>query len=137
MSAKYLTPEDLRAITAPAEERAPKGSRWRHRKGGEYVVEGVGISEGSQRPVVIYRPVTGDQPPWLRSADEFFDGRFEMIHMPVISRAEIEAAVDANGKGATKDLLRSWGVPWPPPRGWKKELLQRADQAAARTEDGD
>lgn len=79
MGEKYLTQEDLRAITAEAEALAPKGSRWRHRKGNEYLVEGVGIAEGSQRPVVIYRPVEGDQPPWLRSAAEFFDGRFELI----------------------------------------------------------
>lgn len=79
MGEKYLTQEDLRAITAEAETRAPKGSRWRHRKGGEYLVEGVGIAEGTQRPIVIYRPVEGDQPPWLRSADEFFDGQFELV----------------------------------------------------------
>ena len=79
MNSTYLMPDDLRKITADTERRAPKGSRWRHFKGSEYIVDGVGIAEGSQRPVVIYRPVDGDQPPWLRSADEFLDGRFELI----------------------------------------------------------
>lgn len=79
MSEKYLTQEDICAICAEAIARAPKGSRWRHIKGGEYLVIGIGIAEGSQRPVVIYKPIEGHQPPWLRSADEFFDGRFERI----------------------------------------------------------
>ena len=79
MSEAYLTQDDLRKITADTELRAPNGSRWRHVNGSEYIVDGVGISEGGQRPVVIYRPVDGDQPPWLRSADEFLDGRFELI----------------------------------------------------------
>ena len=79
MGEKYLTQADLREITAKAEKQAPKGSRWRHIKGQEYFVEGVGIAEGIQIAVVIYRPVEGDQPPWLRSADEFFDGRFERV----------------------------------------------------------
>lgn len=48
------------------------------------------------------------------------------------TRAEIEARVDRNGKGATRSLLASWGVPWPPPKGWKKELLSNADQTTDR-----
>ena len=72
----FLTTEDLRAITAESEAKAPIGSQWRHRNGCLYEILGIGIAEGDQRPVVIYRPVGIDVPPWLRSADEFFDGRF-------------------------------------------------------------
>ena len=37
------------------------------------------------------------------------------------SPAEIEAAKTPNG-GWTKQTLASWGVPWPPPSGWKRCL---------------
>jgi hypothetical protein len=38
-----------------------------------------------------------------------------------MSEAEIEAAKTAKG-GWTKAQLAEWGVPWPPPKGWKKAL---------------
>lgn len=38
-----------------------------------------------------------------------------------ISRAEIEAAMTPAG-GFTKATLAAWGVPWPPPKGWRKKL---------------
>ncbi|WP_107497064.1 HNH endonuclease [Thalassobius sp. I31.1] len=45
------------------------------------------------------------------------------------TREEIEAKISSNGLGATRDVLAGWGVPWPPPKGWKKLLLARADEA--------
>ncbi|MFI9588340.1 hypothetical protein ACIHCQ_42665 [Streptomyces sp. NPDC052236] len=40
------------------------------------------------------------------------------------SPKEIEAA--RTDKGAwTRDQLAAWGVPWPPPKGWKDELTER------------
>lgn len=38
-----------------------------------------------------------------------------------VSKEEIEAAKTANG-GWTRETLAKWGVSWPPPKGWKKEL---------------
>lgn len=38
---------------------------------------------------------------------------------------EIEAARTGNG-GWTKEQLAAWGVPWPPPKGWKKALENEA-----------
>lgn len=38
-----------------------------------------------------------------------------------ISKQEIEAKRTANG-GWTKAQLEAWGIPWPPPKGWKKQL---------------
>jgi hypothetical protein len=35
---------------------------------------------------------------------------------------EIESARTENG-GWTKETLKSWGIAWPPKKGWKKELL--------------
>lgn len=37
--------------------------------------------------------------------------------------AEIEAAKTPAG-GYDKQQLAKWGVPWPPPKGWKKKLLE-------------
>lgn len=39
-----------------------------------------------------------------------------------ISAEEIEAARTPHG-GFTKKTLAGWGVPWPPPSGWKKNLI--------------
>ena len=37
------------------------------------------------------------------------------------------SAISANaGKGATRARLASWGVSWPPPGGWLKQLLEEA-----------
>jgi hypothetical protein len=40
-----------------------------------------------------------------------------------ITTAEIEAARTPNG-GWTKAQLAKWGVPWPPPKGWKAKLTR-------------
>ncbi|WP_326844566.1 hypothetical protein OHB33_41195 (plasmid) [Streptomyces sp. NBC_01558] len=45
-----------------------------------------------------------------------------MVYLP--SPEEIAAA--ATPKGAwTRAQLAEWGVPWPPPKGWKGELIER------------
>src|SRR5262245_48154214 len=40
-----------------------------------------------------------------------------------ISEGEVTAMQTANG-GWTRDVLAGWGVPWPPPHGWKKNILK-------------
>lgn len=35
---------------------------------------------------------------------------------------EIDRARTSNG-GWTKAQLSEWGVPWPPPKGWKERLI--------------
>lgn len=37
------------------------------------------------------------------------------------TKEEIEAAKTLRG-GWTREQLAKWGVPWPPPRGWKAAL---------------
>lgn len=39
-----------------------------------------------------------------------------------ITEEEIEAARTPKG-GFTAARLEQWGVPWPPPPGWKKRLI--------------
>ena len=41
-----------------------------------------------------------------------------------LTEEDIEAAKTVNG-GWTRETLAQWGVPWPPPKGWKKKLLSR------------
>ena len=43
------------------------------------------------------------------------------------SLEEIEAARTPAG-GWTKEILASWGVPWPPPRGWRLKLAGHAPE---------
>ncbi|MFF0451204.1 hypothetical protein ACFYT4_33315 [Streptomyces sp. NPDC004609] len=46
-------------------------------------------------------------------------------HMPEPpSPEEIEAARTPAG-GWKRDQLAAWGIPWPPPKGWKEELTER------------
>jgi len=39
--------------------------------------------------------------------------------------AQIEALKSPEG-GYTKEVLMSLGVPWPPPKGWKRKLIKQA-----------
>ena len=40
-----------------------------------------------------------------------------------LTDAEIEAAKSPRG-GFTRKTLAAWGVPWPPPKGWRKALIE-------------
>jgi hypothetical protein len=51
-----------------------------------------------------------------------------MTERRIVTAAEIEAAKTKNG-GWTRRQLAEWGVPWPPPRGWKARLLETAERA--------
>ncbi len=41
-----------------------------------------------------------------------------------MTEQEIEAAKTPNG-GWTKAQLAKWGVAWPPPKGWKENLIRK------------
>ena len=43
--------------------------------------------------------------------------------MRVIDEEEIEAQRTPKG-GWTRETLAEWGVPWPPPSGWKRAILE-------------
>lgn len=43
-----------------------------------------------------------------------------------ITKEEIESQMTANG-GYTKATLAMWGVPFPPPKGWKRKLIEGDD----------
>lgn len=48
--------------------------------------------------------------------------------LPRVSREEIEACrTPAGGYSFTRERLASWGVPWPPPAGWRRALLRPDD----------
>lgn len=48
----------------------------------------------------------------------------EAVCPAAVTEQEIEAAWTPAG-GWTRQQLAAWGLPWPPPRGWKDELLRR------------
>lgn len=48
--------------------------------------------------------------------------------VPSVSREMIEAAKTPAG-GWTRATLAAWGVPWPPPKGWRKRLEEAAAEA--------
>lgn len=49
-----------------------------------------------------------------------------------VSEAEIMAARTPKGSW-TRATLASWGVPWPPPEGWKQRLIQGLPQEPPRS----
>jgi hypothetical protein len=68
---------DLRLDVEKAACIVPVGSHWRHRKGSEYAVEGHCMVESTCTVGVLYRSVEGIL--WVRSLEEFTDGRFHRI----------------------------------------------------------
>lgn len=52
-----------------------------------------------------------------------------------ITEAELEAARRATGSWNAAQL-RAWGVPWPPPRGWRRKLMRSGVPAACPYPDG-
>ena len=49
--------------------------------------------------------------------------------MSAPTASEIIAARTPAG-GWTKDTLAQWGVPWPPPKGWRRSLTRPSGQFA-------
>jgi hypothetical protein len=45
---------------------------------------------------------------------------------PAPTAEQIDAAKTPAG-GWTRAQLAAWGVPWPPPRGWRKALIAQAE----------
>lgn len=43
--------------------------------------------------------------------------------MEIITEGEVEAERTAKG-GWTRETLAGWGVPWPPPSGWRRAILE-------------
>lgn len=53
----------------------------------------------------------------------------EQPHLP--TPAEVAAARSPKG-GWTKAQLAAWGVPWPPPKGWRRRLADEHELRAMR-----
>jgi hypothetical protein len=49
----------------------------------------------------------------------------------MITEEEILSARTPNG-GWTKETLASWGIAWPPPKGWKKELIKKSKEKSSK-----
>jgi len=62
-------------------------------------------------------------------------GQMQRPSLPRVPREEIEACrTPAGGYSFTRERLASWGVPWPPPAGWRRALEHGTGSSAASTE---
>ena len=51
-----------------------------------------------------------------------------LAQLPRVPRAEIEACrTPAGGYSFTRERLATWGIPWPPPPGWRQALERGQD----------
>jgi len=46
-----------------------------------------------------------------------------VLGMRLMTEDEINAEMTVNG-GFTRETLQSWGIAWPPPKGWKQTLMR-------------
>jgi hypothetical protein len=54
-----------------------------------------------------------------------------LASLPRIPREEIEGCrTPAGGYSFTRERLAAWGVPWPPPPGWRRALERGGDEEA-------
>ncbi|MFE2159957.1 hypothetical protein ACFW9M_19340 [Streptomyces lydicus] len=49
--------------------------------------------------------------------------------MPDLTSPDGIEAARAPASGWNRDQLAAWGLPWPPPKGWKDELAERRKAA--------
>ncbi|SDH08192.1 hypothetical protein SAMN04487974_12023 [Pelagibacterium luteolum] len=94
---------------------------------GRVVAGAVGTNREAWR---AYDRATGDVvSPSEKRADFAFQRSLDVkVKEPVTRRppmtvAQIEAGRSPKG-GWTAKTLRGWGVPWPPPKGWRRKLLK-------------
>ncbi len=58
----------------------------------------------------------------MAAPENLFDPDAFALEPPTLTKEEIEAA--AISHAYTRKQLTAWGVPWPPPKGWKERLLR-------------
>ena len=57
-----------------------------------------------------------------------------LARLPRVPREEIEACrTPAGGYSFTRERLAAWGVPWPPPPGWRAALERGEDNNPGKT----
>lgn len=67
---------EAKPMADPSSHEDPK-KLWLHVKTGcHYKILHHGLNEKDLKPVVIYQSYDGTGPVWVRTAEEFFDGRF-------------------------------------------------------------
>jgi hypothetical protein len=64
----------------------------------------------------------GDCSRFMDAVEAHFSGA-RAVRFGRITDAEIEAAKSPKG-GWKRETLAEWGVPWPPPKGWRKKLVR-------------
>lgn len=59
---------------------------------------------------------------------------FTLSNLKTLSPEEVQAGRSPAG-GFTKKQLAAWGVPWPPPKGWKRKLEGKPPKPFYRAQD--
>jgi len=67
--------EELERMVAEAKVHIPPGSRWRHYKGGDYVVVDISIIELTDALAVVYRSMDHPTFTFIRPLVEWQDGK--------------------------------------------------------------
>ncbi len=65
--------------------------------------------------------MANDQLPLLQ--EEPTSSRLEQVPIGTVTAAEIETAMTPPG-GFTRAVLAKWGVPWPPPKSWRRRITK-------------
>jgi hypothetical protein len=78
-----------------------------------------------------------DFPSWTRSMLAGFLKKNRILSQQqtrqALTSAEIQFGMATPSGGWTRARLASWGVPWPPPKGWRKRLEQQAAERQGST----
>ena len=97
------------------------GEYYRHFKGGLYQVTGIAKDAGTERPVVVYQALYGEEDLWVRDYEEFVSEvdlakypdaeqqyRFEKIEEPKESNPLLLRFLDAETYEDKLELFQSW-----------------------------
>lgn len=106
-----------RRETAPAGRQPVCDGCGQPRRAARHCFPGRRRLDGRERIYCSLTCLQKAEPPLITAASIVDD-----VHLP--SPAEIENARSAGG-GWSQATLAAWGVPWPPPEGWRADLEQR------------
>ena len=97
------------------------GEYYRHFKGGLYQVTGIAKDAGTERPVVVYQALYGEEELWVRDYEEFVSEvdrakypdaeqqyRFEKIEEPKETNPLLLRFLDAETYEDKLELFQSW-----------------------------
>ena len=126
MSARRTSPEEARRVAAYAEEQLrclECGAR-----PGEPCTRPGGMSVCKPRYIAAAIELKRQDKAARETPGQAAERAAVLASLPRVGREEIEACrTPAGGYSFTRERLAAWGVPWPPPAGWRRALLRGQD----------